>query len=222
MFAVLSDDASLIKFSQFCEKKFCSENLTFWQAVQEFKTLDEIERKDKANALINEYIVNGAPLQINLDCAVVKRILANKEGSSVPTELFKDAENYVFTLMEMDVYPNFLKEQKRLEEQQVELEQEQLLSPRRSSTRKLSSGHLKDLKAFTIGIKSKSFGALPGRSSQHSSTATLITASSTTKLKPKQQQNLYQLSPEARTAFLYQQQMQQKEKERRQSKKKKK
>lgn len=193
MLAVLTDDSdSLSKFSQFCEKKLCSENLAFWQAVQEYKSSDAEKRKTKAGVLISEYIVNGAPLQINLDCGVVKKILAAKDVTT--PNLFSEAENYVFSLMELDVYPNFLKEQERLES-------EKALQPGKKKHRLLSSTGSKP----KTKPKSKSAEYLsPSSASSRSSSSSKFTS---------QQLKLNHLSPEARNMFLAQQHKIQKEKQ---------
>lgn len=112
IFGILTNGLELKKFSDYCSKKYCSENLTFWQAVQEYKLIDEeVLRNLRARALFDKYIVSGAPLQINLDNPVVLEIAEAMKTSKTPRDLFDAAENHVLYLMKMDVFPGFMKAQ---------------------------------------------------------------------------------------------------------------
>lgn len=111
--SILTNGGELKKFSAYCDKKYCSENLTFWIAVQEFKLIDEeVLRNLRARALFDKYIVNGAPLQINLDEPVVLAIQTAIHNTATPRNLFDSAEKSVEYLMETDVLPGYRASQK--------------------------------------------------------------------------------------------------------------
>ena len=114
---LLEQQDSVQLFSQYCNKKMCTENLSFWQEVQQFKNSEEAERFVLAPQLISKYIKEGSEYQVNLDEPVVQQIQADIEQGNIPSDLFTQAEQSVLLLMEMDVLPGYQRWKKQLDKE---------------------------------------------------------------------------------------------------------
>lgn len=54
-------------FRDFLKSEFCEENLDFWLACQEFKTLDGLdERQERPSHIYEEFIGSDSPSQVNI------------------------------------------------------------------------------------------------------------------------------------------------------------
>lgn len=110
---LLADKETALLFKTYCQKKYCLENYSFWQEVQEYRSVNkEKDRLKKAFGIIDKYIGRDATNQINIDgstCSAIEGIIEKREA---PTNLFDEAEVKILLLMEMDVLPGFIKYQK--------------------------------------------------------------------------------------------------------------
>lgn len=130
MDAILNDKEKLDLFVAFCERRYCSENIHFWIALQEYKQLEEdILREMRACALYDKYVKPGSPLQVNLDGPLVEQVASRIEVKDTPANLFDEIEERVYMLMHTDSLPAFLKSEKKqaefvnkLEKQATEIE----------------------------------------------------------------------------------------------------
>lgn len=64
----------------------------------------------EANSSLNsssEYLASGAPCEVNLDSATMEITLESMKRPSRYT--FENAQQHVYTLMQTDIYPRFLR-----------------------------------------------------------------------------------------------------------------
>lgn len=95
------------------------ENLLFYQAVEEYKSLPEDTNKEKLRDVMTEifdnYIDDAGELEVNIDSELRKSIteefnqLSNDVSSVPPRQFFNQAQDAIFHLMELDSFPRFLK-----------------------------------------------------------------------------------------------------------------
>nr|XP_039269280.1 regulator of G-protein signaling 1-like [Styela clava] len=100
-----------IGFRIFLESEFSVENLDFWFAVEDYKTLKSKDAKeDKMREIYEEYVSPGAPNQINLDHVSRQQIIQHMATDTTPSiDTFNGAQRYVFNIMENDSYARFVR-----------------------------------------------------------------------------------------------------------------
>ncbi|XP_049454246.1 regulator of G-protein signaling 18 [Epinephelus fuscoguttatus] len=94
-------------FSQFLRTEFSEENIEFWLACEEYKTIDsETKLLSKAKYIYTVYIESEAPKEVNIDYntkMAIQKVIAH------PTKTcFEAAQMKVYSLMKKDSYPRFL------------------------------------------------------------------------------------------------------------------
>eukprot|EP01094_Clydonella_sp_ATCC50884_P025042 TRINITY_DN6431_c0_g1_i2.p1 TRINITY_DN6431_c0_g1~~TRINITY_DN6431_c0_g1_i2.p1 ORF type:complete len:2030 (-),score=626.26 TRINITY_DN6431_c0_g1_i2:965-6469(-) len=96
---------------EFLKKNHCEENLDFWEAVQKYKAADTPqERVSIGKALFKKYLAQGSEAEINVDVEVRRRIdVTLHEECKAPTDLFAEAENWVYQLMGTGSYVGLIK-----------------------------------------------------------------------------------------------------------------
>ncbi|XP_061752840.1 regulator of G-protein signaling 18 isoform X2 [Nerophis ophidion] len=94
-------------FSRFLHTEFSEENLEFWLACEEFKTLQSDKKlPSKAKHIYGLFIQADAPKEVNIDH---KTKVAIQEELAKPTRTcFQAAQLKVYSLMKKDSYPRFL------------------------------------------------------------------------------------------------------------------
>ncbi|KAK5614573.1 hypothetical protein CRENBAI_018527 [Crenichthys baileyi] len=94
-------------FSQFLRTEFSEENIEFWLACEEYKTIDsETKLLSKSKYIYAVYIESEAPKEVNIDYNTKMAIQKNMEH---PTRsCFDVAQMKVYSLMKKDSYPRFL------------------------------------------------------------------------------------------------------------------
>ncbi|XP_037315305.1 regulator of G-protein signaling 18 [Pungitius pungitius] len=94
-------------FSQFLRTEFSEENIEFWLACEEYKTIDsDTKLLSKARCIYTVYIDSDAPKEINIDYntkADIQKVIAKPTKSC-----FEAAQLIVYNLMKKDSYPRFL------------------------------------------------------------------------------------------------------------------
>ena len=188
---VLTNPESLESFMQYCSKKYCTENVEFWEAVQVYKKADASERTSLAELYIDTYITQDSPQQVNIDGPAVQQILQRR--SDAPCDLFDVAENIIYHLMEQDILPGFLLQEAAAKEK----EQPQTEAKKKKSSRRQISPR----DWLVVTTRSKSAPKETTNSGKHKHT-TLHKAESNAMAKHKQQ--FAMLSPEARQQYLLQ------------------
>ncbi|XP_038122584.1 regulator of G-protein signaling 7 [Culex quinquefasciatus] len=109
---LLNDPIGREQFTKFLDKEFSGENLKFWEAIQNMKTLPQSKIKEAATDIWNEYLTPDAPCPVNIDAKSMD--LAReffKEGSTTgPSRwCFDVAADHVFYLMKSDSYSRYLR-----------------------------------------------------------------------------------------------------------------
>ncbi|KHJ47332.1 regulator of G protein signaling domain protein [Trichuris suis] len=92
----------------FLVSEFSQENIKFWQAVQDLKYSPSSEVARKVEAIYNEFLVSGAPCQVNVDSQTLESVNKSMHEKSIPLRYcFSQAEEHIFILMSKDSYPRF-------------------------------------------------------------------------------------------------------------------
>ncbi|KAG2470906.1 MP2K7 kinase, partial [Polypterus senegalus] len=108
--ALLSYHNGIQAFRSFLRSEFSEENIEFWLACQDYRaTKSAAKVVPKARKIYSEYISIQAPKEINLDSQTREAIT---HSLAHPTMCcFNAAQRRVYSLMEKDSYPRFLKSQ---------------------------------------------------------------------------------------------------------------
>ncbi|XP_012707843.2 regulator of G-protein signaling 2 [Fundulus heteroclitus] len=104
---LLSHKYGKAAFCIFLKSEFCEENIEFWTACEDFKTLTSPkDLVSKANTIYEEFIRSEAPKEINLDFNTKNAI---EQSLNAPTATsFLAAQKKVYSLMENNSYPRFI------------------------------------------------------------------------------------------------------------------
>jgi len=115
----IANDQAMDLFMQYLETEFSSENLMFYRDVIEYKKMDQKDvsgLREKAFEIYNQYIVDGAELQVNISYLVLEPLVSkmnqwrNPNAEINPEALytvFDEAQEEVYRLMESDSYRRF-------------------------------------------------------------------------------------------------------------------
>ncbi|XP_072245080.1 regulator of G-protein signaling 2-like [Leuresthes tenuis] len=104
---LLSHKYGKAAFRIFLKSEFCEENIEFWTACEDFKTLTS--HKDllsKANSIYEEFIKSEASKEINLDFHTKNGIIQSLHTPSATS--FLAAQKKIYSLMENNSYPRFI------------------------------------------------------------------------------------------------------------------
>uniref|UniRef100_A0A4W5PYE2 Regulator of G protein signaling 18 n=1 Tax=Hucho hucho TaxID=62062 RepID=A0A4W5PYE2_9TELE len=94
-------------FSQFLRTEFSEENIEFWLACEEYKTIDSDSRLiTKAKQMYAVFIEAEAPKEVNIDYAT--KVAIQKTLATPTNTCFDAAQSKVYSLMKKDCYPRFL------------------------------------------------------------------------------------------------------------------
>lgn len=105
---LLADPTGLREFEIYLRKEYSHENILFWNAVQELRHGSQRDVAQRIRAIHEEFIARGAPCEVNLDGRTLE---LTQEAVREPCSRFAldAAQQHVFTLMEKDTYPRFLR-----------------------------------------------------------------------------------------------------------------
>uniref|UniRef100_H3C9V7 Uncharacterized protein n=1 Tax=Tetraodon nigroviridis TaxID=99883 RepID=H3C9V7_TETNG len=107
--ALLTNQYGVTVFRHFLRSEFSEENLDFWLAVERFKQTRSIcKMAARAKKIYNEFVSTSAARQVNMDSSVRETTLQSLRLGVSPAS-FQLAQDRIFTLMETDSYPRFLK-----------------------------------------------------------------------------------------------------------------
>lgn len=110
---LLSSQNGLCLFRAFLMSEFSEENIAFYLACEDYRATKPSKLATKAKKIYDEFIGCDAPREVNLD-HVTKAL--TKENIEHPSEsCFELAQAKIYTLMEKDCYPRFLKSSMYLE-----------------------------------------------------------------------------------------------------------
>uniref|UniRef100_A0A3B4Z7Z1 Regulator of G-protein signaling 8 n=1 Tax=Stegastes partitus TaxID=144197 RepID=A0A3B4Z7Z1_9TELE len=105
---LISHKYGLPAFRTFLKTEFSDENIEFWMACEEYKKIKSSAKLvSKANKIFKEFIDVQAPREINLDYRTRER---TKQSLSDPKpNSLNEAQAKIYSLMEKDSYPRFLR-----------------------------------------------------------------------------------------------------------------
>ncbi|XP_017292112.1 regulator of G-protein signaling 3 isoform X2 [Kryptolebias marmoratus] len=107
--ALLTNQYGLAVFRHFLRSEFSEENLDFWLAVERFKSTRPFSKMaTRAEKIYNEFISSNAVRQVNVD-SFVRDSTGQSLRFGVTPACFQLAQDQIFTLMETDSYPRFLR-----------------------------------------------------------------------------------------------------------------
>ncbi|KAM9391792.1 regulator of G-protein signaling 3-like [Pholidichthys leucotaenia] len=107
--ALLANQYGVMVFRHFLRSEFSEENLDFWLAVETFKQTRPFSKMAaRATEIYDEFISVNAPRQVNMDSAVRESTNQSLRLGVGPSS-FQVAQQQIFSLMESDSYPRFLK-----------------------------------------------------------------------------------------------------------------
>ncbi|VDM31970.1 unnamed protein product [Hydatigera taeniaeformis] len=106
--ALLADKYGLALFKEFLATEFSDENIEFWIACEEYKTITQPKKQQaKAQKIYEDFIATQACREINLDSVTREQTIA--ELASPSTHTFENAQKRIQALMERDSYGRFLR-----------------------------------------------------------------------------------------------------------------
>ncbi|XP_072243193.1 regulator of G-protein signaling 3-like isoform X2 [Leuresthes tenuis] len=107
--ALLTNQYGLTVFRHFLRMEFSEENLDFWLAVERFKRTHPFSKMAaSAVKIYDEFISTNAARQVNVDSSVRQSTNQSLRLGVCPNS-FQLAQDQIFSLMETDSYPRFLK-----------------------------------------------------------------------------------------------------------------
>nr|XP_061831547.1 regulator of G-protein signaling 8 isoform X1 [Nerophis lumbriciformis] len=105
---VVSHKYGLAAFRTFLKTEFSDENIEFWMACEDYKKIKNSTKLiSKANKIFKEFIDVQAPREVNIDYRTRMETKQRLEDPS-PSSL-NEAQAKIYSLMEKDSYPRFLR-----------------------------------------------------------------------------------------------------------------
>ncbi|XP_053104319.1 regulator of G-protein signaling 18 [Hemicordylus capensis] len=105
---LISQKAGLDAFTRFLKTEFSEENIEFWMACEDYKKSKGLSQlSHKAKKIYETFIEKEAPKEVNLDFTIKEQTNQNISHPTINT--FDAAQTKIYTLMEQDSYPRFLK-----------------------------------------------------------------------------------------------------------------
>ncbi|KAF4075423.1 hypothetical protein AMELA_G00234380 [Ameiurus melas] len=105
--SLLNSKAGLQAFHWFLRSEFSEENLAFWLACKEYKTMPETKLSSKAQSIYTQFINPDAPQEVNLDSETREALIDRMD--TLAADMFAEAQQRIFTLMAKDSFPRFLR-----------------------------------------------------------------------------------------------------------------
>lgn len=105
---LLAHKDGLCAFRAFLSSEYSEENIAFYLACEDYKnTKPSSKLCAKARKIYEEFICSDAPKEVNLDHETKSITKKNMEDPTFAC--FNLAQSKIYTLMEKDCYPRFLK-----------------------------------------------------------------------------------------------------------------
>uniref|UniRef100_A0A4W3K380 Regulator of G protein signaling 4 n=1 Tax=Callorhinchus milii TaxID=7868 RepID=A0A4W3K380_CALMI len=105
---LLSNRYGLAAFTEFLQSEYSEENIEFWLACEDYKKVKSpVKLAAKARKIYDEYIATQSPKEVNLESLTMEE---TKKNILKPTpSCFNEAQSKIYSLMQKDSYPRFLK-----------------------------------------------------------------------------------------------------------------
>ncbi|XP_067846769.1 regulator of G-protein signaling 4-like [Heptranchias perlo] len=111
---LISHKNGLVTFTEFLQSEYSEENIKFWLACEEYrKHKSPAKLAASAKKIYDEYIAVEAPREVNLESQIREK--TRKNILEPTSSCFDEAQSKIYTLMEKDSYPRFLKSKIYLE-----------------------------------------------------------------------------------------------------------
>ncbi|KAL2097983.1 hypothetical protein ACEWY4_007190 [Coilia grayii] len=105
---LLKSKYGMAAFQTFLKSEYSYENIEFWLICEEYKKIRSSSRlTSRAQKIFECYIEANAPKEINIDHQT--RDLIRQNVKTPNTSCFDEAQRIVYSLMEKDSYPRFLR-----------------------------------------------------------------------------------------------------------------
>ncbi|XP_072294696.1 regulator of G-protein signaling 21 [Eucyclogobius newberryi] len=103
---LLQDKEYQRSFHSFLQSEFSEENLDFWLACEDFRTISsEEELQRRAQQIFQEFLQTTAKREVNVDHCIREQILRSLDKPT--TTCFREAQKHVYALMEKDSWPRY-------------------------------------------------------------------------------------------------------------------
>ncbi|XP_015978163.2 regulator of G-protein signaling 1 isoform X2 [Rousettus aegyptiacus] len=104
---LLSNPTGQDVFGSFLKSEFSEENIEFWLACEDYRKTESDLLQKKAEKIYKAFVHSDAAKQINIDFCT--RESTAKKIKAPTSTCFDEAQKTIYTLMEKDSYPRFLK-----------------------------------------------------------------------------------------------------------------
>ena len=109
---VFLDDGLRSQLRNFCAKEYCTENIDFWVAVEEFRATSrrcsgDIVTRPLGQNIYATFVQPGAHREVNLPSHIAQTIHAAAKEGSFFVEFFDEAQEEIFRLLDHDKFPRF-------------------------------------------------------------------------------------------------------------------
>ncbi|XP_040892964.1 regulator of G-protein signaling 5 [Toxotes jaculatrix] len=104
---LLNNRSGLLAFRGFLRSEFSEENLAFWLACEDYEISPSNLHKTKASLIYSQFINPDAPQEVNLDAETREALLSVMDSPCA--DMFKTAQQRIFSLMAKDSFPRFLR-----------------------------------------------------------------------------------------------------------------
>jgi len=104
---LLIDVTGRYKFEGFCKAQYCLENIRFWQACRDLKSIPLLAVEGAVTLIYDEFLQRGATSEVNVSANVQE--VVEKDLQTPSRYAFTAAQDQIYLLMQNDIYPRFIK-----------------------------------------------------------------------------------------------------------------
>lgn len=96
-------------FTKFLQTEFSDENMLFWNSCEEYKDeKSSVKRQIMANEIYEMFLTPSAPFEVDVGSNVRKELLL-KMNENPTSDIFNDAQDHVYRVMERDSWMRFVR-----------------------------------------------------------------------------------------------------------------
>ena len=96
-------------FRKYTDSIFSSENINFYEKVQEYKSkIEENERIEFAKEILKKFLFSNSKEEINSNQDIIMKVLNKIENNSFSIDLFDELEYDILNLMKRETYHKFI------------------------------------------------------------------------------------------------------------------
>jgi len=108
IYSFLEFEGALEFYLDYLKTSHCEENLLFYQAVKEYKTV-ESDQRGKAHDIFNTFVKDGAPYEIGIEANYRKELAGLIKKPDPRRVVFDDILSKIMSLMENTTFKDFMK-----------------------------------------------------------------------------------------------------------------